>query len=105
MLDEYKIKGYEIIRKEVKQSGSSGMVYLPKSWIGEQVAVVRKGRFLGSGNRGAKFEIWTADPSWEKICDCSDEYDALSRRDLLQQLDPEKEFIIQEFSVSLHPDD
>lgn len=89
MADEYKICGYELVRKEVKPVGTGGGIYLPKAWIGETVAVVRLG------------EIWTVDP-WDKICDCDSEYDALSRLDLLQQLEPDKEFSIQEMSVCLN---
>ena len=101
MPDEYKIRGYEIVRKEVKKAGNSGQIYLPQKWIGELVAVVRLGRAYGESERGTKYEIWSVDPC-EKICDCVDEYDAISRSELLQQLEPEKEFSIREYSFHLN---
>ena len=35
------MEGYEVIEKKVKQSGNSGRVYLPVSWVGTVVKVVR----------------------------------------------------------------
>ena len=35
------MEGFEIIEKEVKQSGNSGRVYLPHSWVGSRVKIVR----------------------------------------------------------------
>ena len=35
------MEGYEAIEKVVKQSGNSGRVYLPSSWVGCVVKVVR----------------------------------------------------------------
>lgn len=35
------IEGYEVLEKEVKSSGNSGRVYLPASWIGTKVKIVR----------------------------------------------------------------
>lgn len=35
------MEGYEAIEKVVKQSGNSGRVYLPASWVGCVVKVVR----------------------------------------------------------------
>lgn len=101
---EFKMTGYEMIRKEVKPVGTGGGIYLPKAWVGETVAVVRQGCVPGNLRWCEKFEIWSEDP-WEKICDCDSEYDALSRLDLLQQLEPDKEFSIQEMSVCLNKDD
>lgn len=98
--DEFKIRGYELVRKEVKPVGTGGGIYLPKAWIGETVSVVRLGNTL-EDRWCESFEIWSEDP-WEKICDCDSEYDALSRLDLLQQLEPDKEFSIQEMSVCLN---
>ena len=64
------------------------------------MAVVRLGKLKQErGREVSKYEIWTVDP-WVKICDCLDEYDALSRLDLLQQLEPEKEFVIQDFRLN-----
>jgi len=34
------IEGYEVVEKVVKGSGSSGRVYLPKSWIGKKVKII-----------------------------------------------------------------
>lgn len=101
--DEFKIRGYELMVKEVKAVGTGGCVYLPRAWVGESVAVVRQGRAM-DGRYCESFEIWSDDPL-EKICDCESEYDALSRLDLLQQLEPEKGFSIQEMSVGLNRDD
>ena len=38
---KFKIFGEEMITKQVKQSGSSGRVYLPRHWVGKQVKIVR----------------------------------------------------------------
>ncbi|MDH5402965.1 MAG: DUF2080 family transposase-associated protein [Candidatus Heimdallarchaeota archaeon] len=35
------LEGYEVLEKEVKISGNSGRVYLPSSWIGGIVKIVR----------------------------------------------------------------
>ena len=32
--------GYEMIEKEVNQSGNSGRVYVPIQWIGKKVKVI-----------------------------------------------------------------
>lgn len=34
-------EGYEVLEKVVKSSGNSGRVYLPTSWIGTKVKIVR----------------------------------------------------------------
>lgn len=44
MANVFTVKGNELIEKVVKPSGNSGRVYLPKSWIGEIVVIVRTGR-------------------------------------------------------------
>ena len=33
--------GYEVLEKSVKTSGNSGRVYLPASWIGKRVKIIR----------------------------------------------------------------
>ncbi|MFX1513396.1 MAG: DUF2080 family transposase-associated protein [Promethearchaeota archaeon] len=38
---ELKVLGFEMLEREVKQSGNSGRVYLPKSWIGTRVRIIR----------------------------------------------------------------
>ena len=38
---EFKVLGYEMLEREVKQSGNTGRVYLPKSWIGTRVKIMR----------------------------------------------------------------
>lgn len=35
------ITGSEMLKKEVKQASTSGVVYLPKDWIGDKVAIIR----------------------------------------------------------------
>lgn len=34
------IEGYEILEKEVKETGNSGRVYVPKAWIGKKVKII-----------------------------------------------------------------
>lgn len=38
---KFEIYGLEMIEKEIKKSGNSGRVYLPPSWIGHKVKIVR----------------------------------------------------------------
>ncbi len=38
---EFKVLGFEMIDREVKQSGNTGRVYLPKNWIGSKVKIIR----------------------------------------------------------------
>ena len=33
--------GLEMLAKEVKQSGNSGRIYLPPTWVGKRVKIVR----------------------------------------------------------------
>lgn len=40
-VDVYQIKGYEVIIKTVTEAGTSGKIYLPVSWVGKKVKVVR----------------------------------------------------------------
>lgn len=35
------LEGYEVMEKEVKQSGNSGRVYLPNAWVGTRVKIIR----------------------------------------------------------------
>jgi putative transposon-encoded protein len=37
---EIKIKGYAVIEKTVKKSGTSGSIYVPKEWIGKRVKII-----------------------------------------------------------------
>lgn len=37
---EYRLNGREQIIKEVKRQSTSGIIYLPKAWIGHKVAVI-----------------------------------------------------------------
>ena len=38
---EFKVIGYEMLEREVKQSGNTGRVYLPKNWIGKRIKIIR----------------------------------------------------------------
>jgi putative transposon-encoded protein len=40
-LASVQFEGYEVLEKIVKSSGNSGRVYLPTSWIGTKVKIVR----------------------------------------------------------------
>jgi len=40
-LDMYQIKGYEVIIKTVTDAKTSGKIYLPISWVGKKVKVIR----------------------------------------------------------------
>ena len=37
----FKVKGKELIIREVKPHGSGAVTYVPKAWIGEKVGVIR----------------------------------------------------------------
>jgi len=37
---EIKLKGYKLLDKTVTDSGTSGKVYVPKSWIGKKVQIL-----------------------------------------------------------------
>ncbi|MFX1282570.1 MAG: DUF2080 family transposase-associated protein [Promethearchaeota archaeon] len=41
---EFKVIGFEMLDREVKQSGNTGRVYLPKGWIGKRVKIIRVSR-------------------------------------------------------------
>jgi putative transposon-encoded protein len=34
------LEAYQVIEKEVKSSGNSGRVYVPKEWVGKRVKVL-----------------------------------------------------------------
>lgn len=34
------LEAYQVIEKEVKSSGNSGRVYVPKEWIGKRVKIL-----------------------------------------------------------------
>jgi len=40
-VSEMKVKGYESIRRNVMPTGTGAHVYLPRSWMGKKVVVVR----------------------------------------------------------------
>lgn len=37
---EIKLKGFEMLEKQVNKSGNSGRVYVPVEWIGKKVKVI-----------------------------------------------------------------
>ena len=39
---QFNIQGYFLVKKTVSKGDTSGRVYLPKEWIGKEVAVVLK---------------------------------------------------------------
>jgi len=39
--DLFQVWGYELIIKRVTDAKSTGKVYLPKSWIGKRVKIIR----------------------------------------------------------------
>lgn len=38
---KFEVEGEEMLQKEVKQSGNSGRIYLPPTWVGKRVKIVR----------------------------------------------------------------
>ena len=48
-LASIQFEGYELLEKVVKSSGNSGRVYLPTSWIGSRVKIVRLTPKLADG--------------------------------------------------------
>ncbi|MFX0014793.1 MAG: DUF2080 family transposase-associated protein [Promethearchaeota archaeon] len=38
---EFKVFGFEMLDREVRQSGNTGRVYLPRDWIGSRVKIIR----------------------------------------------------------------
>ena len=49
-LASIQFEGYEVLEKVVKSSGNSGRVYLPTSWIGTKVKIVRLTPKLNDGS-------------------------------------------------------
>lgn len=39
---KFQVPGWEMLAKEVKQSGNSGRIYLPPTWVGKRVKIVRE---------------------------------------------------------------
>ena len=39
--DRYEIEGYEVVEKVAKPSGTTARVWVPKSWEGKRVKIVR----------------------------------------------------------------
>ena len=109
--NEFKVKGHELIRKEVKRSGTSSMIYLPAKWEGETVAVIRltsSGVIVPRRVRLIQtYEIWETleNDKHEFICECKDEYDAQSKLELLESLEPERVFKIMEMTMDKIDDD
>ncbi len=48
---EFKVLGYEMLEREVKQSGNTGRVYLPKSWVGTRVKIMRVSQLERKNNK------------------------------------------------------
>jgi len=46
----FTVRGKELIIREVKPHGNGAIIYVPKSWIGEKVGVVRGVEENGGGN-------------------------------------------------------
>ena len=40
---EFNITGKEMITKEVKSQSSSGVIYVPRSWVGHKVIIILDG--------------------------------------------------------------
>jgi putative transposon-encoded protein len=38
---KFEVHGLEVLAKQVKQSGNSGRIYLPPTWVGKRVKIVR----------------------------------------------------------------
>jgi putative transposon-encoded protein len=38
---KFEVRGLEVLAKQVKQSGNSGRIYLPPTWVGKRVKIVR----------------------------------------------------------------
>jgi hypothetical protein len=50
MQTKFEVLGYELLEKVVAMDkADSGRIYVPKSWKGKRVVVVRLDDFLGSG--------------------------------------------------------
>ncbi len=40
---KFQVEGEEMLQKQVKQSGNSGRIYLPPTWVGKRVKIIRLG--------------------------------------------------------------
>lgn len=40
----FTIEGEELIKKNVGDGGTSGRIYVPKKWVGQEVAIVLLGK-------------------------------------------------------------
>ncbi len=38
---KFEVHGAEVLEKQVKQSGNSGRIYLPPTWVGKKVKIIR----------------------------------------------------------------
>ncbi len=38
---KFEVHGAEVLEKQVKQSGNSGRIYLPPTWVGKRVKIIR----------------------------------------------------------------
>jgi putative transposon-encoded protein len=38
---KFEVMGVEVLAKNVKQSGNSGRIYLPPTWVGKKVKIIR----------------------------------------------------------------
>jgi putative transposon-encoded protein len=48
---EFKVIGFEMLDREVRQSGNTGRVYLPKNWIGSRVKIIRVSKIKEKSNQ------------------------------------------------------
>jgi putative transposon-encoded protein len=39
---KFEVMGVEVLAKQVKQSGNSGRIYLPPTWVGKKVKIIRQ---------------------------------------------------------------
>lgn len=40
-MSEFRVKGKELLIREAKAHGGGGIVYVPKKWVGDRVAIIR----------------------------------------------------------------
>lgn len=38
---KFQVEGVEMLVKDVRQSGNSGRIYLPPTWVGKRVKIIR----------------------------------------------------------------
>ena len=38
---KFEVHGAELLTKQVRQSGNSGRIYLPPTWVGKRVKIIR----------------------------------------------------------------